>query len=324
MAERRDSTYKAPVGCESGTNASASAPAGRVAVDLPCHRCGYNLRTLERWGRCPECGQFVRESLNMWFTGEPPWLARVAEGAALLTLALALLVLVILGTAIQTWGHGGPGWAVALAVLGVLGLTAGILGAPLLTMPPPVRAYDRELFGRWSPRRLVRACLVGMVASLALLAAVNSVPYMTKMDLGDVLMVLAAVPWLVLVTSVLLIFPALAFHVTALIRHTRNRRWQRRARVCAWGITLAEIAGAVVLAWDAGAVPGLPPPTGPLAGTAFVAPLIGLIALGILVAGSSCLLDGMRRHLLRLQLDEASSTEKHEQRPAGARGSKIA
>ena len=36
---------------------------GRITEDLPC-TCGYNLRTLEYNGRCPECGEEVFEAIH--------------------------------------------------------------------------------------------------------------------------------------------------------------------------------------------------------------------------------------------------------------------
>jgi hypothetical protein len=38
--------------------------AQRVYHDLPCRRCGYNLRTLSRFGKCPECAEPVSASLG--------------------------------------------------------------------------------------------------------------------------------------------------------------------------------------------------------------------------------------------------------------------
>lgn len=36
-----------------------------IDADVPCARCGYNLRTLPRDGSCPECGQSVSISLGI-------------------------------------------------------------------------------------------------------------------------------------------------------------------------------------------------------------------------------------------------------------------
>ena len=44
---------------------------GRIAADLPCHRCGYNLRTLGTDARCPECNFPVYDTLQNFTGGRP-------------------------------------------------------------------------------------------------------------------------------------------------------------------------------------------------------------------------------------------------------------
>src|SRR5881394_1427767 len=44
--------------------ASAIADYTLIGQDLSCAKCGYNLRTLSREGKCPECGTAVAESLR--------------------------------------------------------------------------------------------------------------------------------------------------------------------------------------------------------------------------------------------------------------------
>lgn len=38
--------------------------AGEIVCDLPCSRCGYNLRGLLVEGKCPECGESVEETVT--------------------------------------------------------------------------------------------------------------------------------------------------------------------------------------------------------------------------------------------------------------------
>ena len=38
---------------------------GRLAQDLLCIQCHYNLRGLEQSGRCPECGASVRDTIDV-------------------------------------------------------------------------------------------------------------------------------------------------------------------------------------------------------------------------------------------------------------------
>ncbi len=40
----------------------------RIAEDLPCYRCDYNLRMLSRFGRCPECGEWVSATIRHDYT----------------------------------------------------------------------------------------------------------------------------------------------------------------------------------------------------------------------------------------------------------------
>ena len=62
--------------------------AGRVADDLPCAGCGYNLRTAEASGSCPECGQPVEQSLrDLLRYADPAWVRRVLMGTRWLILA---------------------------------------------------------------------------------------------------------------------------------------------------------------------------------------------------------------------------------------------
>lgn len=44
----------------------------RIAADLPCHRCGYNLRTLGTDARCPECNFPVYDTFERSTTLQIP------------------------------------------------------------------------------------------------------------------------------------------------------------------------------------------------------------------------------------------------------------
>lgn len=62
------------------------APDEIVGEDLPCRRCGYNLRGLAFGGRCPECNTPVEMSAqsDALRYADPVWLGRLAIGAAIL------------------------------------------------------------------------------------------------------------------------------------------------------------------------------------------------------------------------------------------------
>ena len=70
-----------------------AAPA-TIDRDLPCHRCGYNLRTLPAGGVCPECEAPVRASLDFhehYGIDDGPAM-RIRRGLALILVALAIAV----------------------------------------------------------------------------------------------------------------------------------------------------------------------------------------------------------------------------------------
>ena len=57
-----------------------------IATDLACIKCGYNLRTMQVHGRCPECGTEVVETMNALSTPSPTlgrWLLGIAIIAGL-------------------------------------------------------------------------------------------------------------------------------------------------------------------------------------------------------------------------------------------------
>src|SRR5438309_891509 len=66
-----------------------------IEADLPCAVCGYNLRTLDPAGRCPECGHAVfssiaKERFRQSRLGrpinqsDPGWLKSLIEGTVAL------------------------------------------------------------------------------------------------------------------------------------------------------------------------------------------------------------------------------------------------
>ena len=83
--------------------------AGHVAGNLRCPHCGYNLRSLARGGKCPECGTTVAAGLNAHhiFHYDRVWLAEFCQGVRTLARGLALLLLTPITFIIQ-WTFGFP------------------------------------------------------------------------------------------------------------------------------------------------------------------------------------------------------------------------
>lgn len=76
------------------------APAGSVAsdgtvlVDIPCRKCGYNLRALSATGLCPECGHAIDFSVQGDLLQFSPvdWLKTLSQGARLVVVGILLAI----------------------------------------------------------------------------------------------------------------------------------------------------------------------------------------------------------------------------------------
>ena len=67
----------------------------RIALDLPCSRCKYNLRSIGLDDACPECGTAVGQSLrpNLLMFAGPRQIRRLQMGAWFLTGVIPLSLL---------------------------------------------------------------------------------------------------------------------------------------------------------------------------------------------------------------------------------------
>lgn len=120
-----------------------------VEVDLPCVGCGYNLRTLEEGGKCPECGEAVARAVaHAAVVGQIGRPGRVAK-AALVLAGAALVPAVPAGCfgVVALWmAPGERAWGVAFQVVmgcafvaaaGVVAWVAGLLLSAGLPEPRP-------------------------------------------------------------------------------------------------------------------------------------------------------------------------------------------
>jgi hypothetical protein len=67
---------------------------GRISIDLPCRKCGYNLRAMARLSNCPECNLAIDFSLrsNYLRFADPAWVNHIATGTRWLTGGLFLWI----------------------------------------------------------------------------------------------------------------------------------------------------------------------------------------------------------------------------------------
>lgn len=76
-----------------------------IFPDLPCHRCGYDLRAHAADGKCPECGEPVAESRRIariprrppWRDSDPRWRRRMLAGVWILAMLPVLDVMLVFG-----------------------------------------------------------------------------------------------------------------------------------------------------------------------------------------------------------------------------------
>jgi hypothetical protein len=178
----------------------------RVAGDVACVGCGYNLRTLAVDARCPECGQAVAESLcrdGLEF-GPPAWVRGLAGGAGLL-LCAAVCVVVLLaaaGLALLAEDSLAPAdvgvlLTVFAGVAGILGGLALLAGTLIITgRNPRLRRRPEGATGR-------RALRYSLLVELAVAAVASRTAWIELADL-----------FLLLVATAVLVQPLL------LLRHT--------------------------------------------------------------------------------------------------------
>ena len=66
-----------------------------IVVDLPCFKCGYNLRSLALDATCPECASPIQDTIRFgWLQfADPAWLRRIRQGA---TCTLWLILMIVM------------------------------------------------------------------------------------------------------------------------------------------------------------------------------------------------------------------------------------
>ncbi|MCO6435825.1 MAG: hypothetical protein J5J06_01910 [Phycisphaerae bacterium] len=142
-----------------------------VARDVPCRRCGYNLRGLSPAGRCPECAAPVIVALqpDILAFADPRWLDTLACGQRLFGRGTwSYLFLSLVFSRFKAVLPPGVYTLLATMVLALL-LFVILRGIWLILAPPPA---EFTTGGRWSdPRHIARTALV--VAGVVL--AVNPV-----------------------------------------------------------------------------------------------------------------------------------------------------
>ncbi|MBK8914292.1 MAG: hypothetical protein IPM64_06760 [Phycisphaerales bacterium] len=139
---------------------------GRVAVDLACTRCGYNLRMLEFAGNCPECGQGVREGYLRQADVVRAAMVAIRRGARFMAVGF------ILGVMAVVTGAAGHRSMIAATCAGLLLLVGhGVIGVGALqTTAHPIVAGVLPTLARYASRVLVSLYIASLVIFFVALA----------------------------------------------------------------------------------------------------------------------------------------------------------
>jgi hypothetical protein len=173
------------------TAISTAPPPVQVEENLPCLRCGYNLRTLSPDSRCPECSTPIALSRDpsLLRYADPAWTygLRVALGlmifSASIQVAYLLAVLLLLRTQEL--------WMFATLLVKTYQFVAPLfwVGVYLLGLPNPLATCHPR---RFSLRRAMRiAAVLNLVWSILLDFKIGPMPVDQLLDLvGTALMFL--------------------------------------------------------------------------------------------------------------------------------------
>ncbi len=117
---------------------------GRLADEIPCRVCGYNLRSADPNGTCPECGTAVGWSVVGDFLrySAPQWMRQVASGANFYVAGIAVTILTLLFLIVAFVGL--PQDAAVLLFSGgmIVGAILMAIGVWKLTTPEPSKIEE--------------------------------------------------------------------------------------------------------------------------------------------------------------------------------------
>ena len=239
---------------EPGTVAVALDQDGRLAEDVACRHCGYNLRGLELAGRCPECEMAIEKTLHAFLLRfcDPVWLGRLRSGLMLLivTIFAGLAVGLILGLSIMLL-IGSTGETSLLLESAFLLLFAGIGAMQLIaywriTSPEPSPLHEENPL---SARRIARVGLIISTASGLLGFALDPDTYsMGTMEMADA-PVQAGLAWSLYLLSTglgLIGLFALFVYARSIALRFPADKLAKSTRLVMWGYMIPAAAAAIV------------------------------------------------------------------------------
>lgn len=202
--------------------------AGRVAGDLPCDQCGYNLRTLLPDGRCPECGHPVAETLrpDELRYASPQYVRALVSGTTVLAAATTVPLVALVPCVVECWVGiwSSSFWfrdspvEVILVVVLWLFPGAAVFGTLLLTRRDPRWRFRKEGF---SARRFLRGLAwAGLVSYLPRVVVAGLYGYAWGWAFGCIALPVAAIGP-----------PVLFYYLRGLMRQAGHPRLVERAEI---------------------------------------------------------------------------------------------
>ncbi|HPF39163.1 MAG TPA: hypothetical protein P5081_02505 [Phycisphaerae bacterium] len=166
----RDRGVHSRVGADRTIDVTPSASADSVL----CARCGYDLRSLDFAGRCPECGLPIQmtHAARMLTLLSPRWLGGMAMGVRLCRGAMTFMFVVV-SIAMLLGAFASVTQVVVLANVGVvLSIVVSLAGIWLMTRAPdlrvlPVRMERARLVAHWMSGVVAIGCF-GAILSMGL------------------------------------------------------------------------------------------------------------------------------------------------------------
>ena len=239
---------------EPGTVAVALDQDGRLAEDVPCRHCGYNLRGLALDGQCPECEMAIEKTLHAFLLRfcDPVWLGRLRSGLTLLIVAIfaGLAVGLIFGVSFILLA-GSTGETSLLLVSIFLLIFAGIGCMQLIaywriTSPEPSPLHGE---GPFSARRIAKVGLILSAASGLLGLAFDPDTYSMGTMGMDYAPIQAGFAWLLSLVSAasgLIGLFALFIYARSIALRFPADNLAKITRLVMWGYTVPAAAAAIV------------------------------------------------------------------------------
>jgi len=252
---------------------------GRVAADLPCLSCGYNLRGQWPSGACPECGMGIGDAVSgdRLALADPGWVARLRNG---MTSLLWLILIIVVGAVMMgviaavTLPAGGPqgGLPTEMIIMGgifsLVVVAVSLYGYLNLTAPEPA-----PLGGDPTQRQVAR---VGLLTAIGLGFVQSILDLTAASPAGSSLVGLLAT------LANLIGYFALMTYLAMLARRVPDPGLASQTGIVKWGMSagfvLVGLTHLVTLAVSPGGAPTSPFPAG------------GGAELGVALMGLGCLM----------------------------------